>query len=60
MIQVLEMTNVKVTTLTGAVDMDKVHYCERFMELLIDLEVHTVYENRLNIDFAETWEGVIP
>ncbi|XP_015770296.1 PREDICTED: intron-binding protein aquarius-like, partial [Acropora digitifera] len=24
---------------TGAVDMDKVHYCERFMELLIDLEV---------------------
>ena len=54
MIQVLEMTNVKVTTLTGAVDMDKVHYCERFMELLIDLEVHTVYENRLNIDFAET------
>ncbi|XP_067030979.1 RNA helicase aquarius-like [Acropora muricata] len=23
---------------TGAVDMDKVHYCERFMELLIDLE----------------------
>ena len=38
------MTNVKLKTLTGAVDMDKVHYCERFMELLIDLEVHTVYE----------------
>lgn len=48
------MTNVKLKTLTGAVDMDKVHYCERFMELLIDLEVHTVCENRLNINFAAT------
>lgn len=52
MIEVLEMTDVKLTILTGAVDMDKVHYCERFMELLIDLEVLTVYENRLNITFA--------
>lgn len=24
---------------TGSVDMDKVHYCERFLELLVDLEV---------------------
>lgn len=23
----------------GSVDMDKVHYCERFLELLVDLEV---------------------
>ena len=27
--------------LTGTVDMDRVHYCERFLELLVDLEVIT-------------------
>ena len=27
------------STPTGSVDMDKVHYCERFLELLVDLEV---------------------
>ena len=48
------MTDVKLTILAGAVDMDKVHYCERFMELLIDLEVRTIYENRLNVNFAGT------
>ena len=28
--------------LAGAVDMDKVHYCERFLELLVDLEVNMI------------------
>lgn len=26
----------------GSVDMDKVHYCERFLELLVDLEVNLI------------------
>ena len=28
--------------------MDKVHYCERFLELLVDLEVGNIQENVLS------------
>ena len=54
------MTNVKLKTLTGAVDMDKVHYCERFMELLIDLEVHTVHEIINNPSYSRILIGSRP
>ena len=37
---VLVLSNISFyQTPTGSVDMDKVHYCERFLELLVDLEV---------------------
>ena len=32
----------KIIFFAGSVDMDKVHYCERFLELLVDLEVNTM------------------
>lgn len=34
-------------SLSGPVPMEKVHYCERFIELMIDLEVsNTIYKGR--------------
>ena len=41
----------------GSVDMDKVHYCERFLELLVDLEVGNIQEN---YNFCPTYSYCVP
>ena len=37
--------------------MDKVHYCERFLELLVDLEVGNIKEN---YNFCPTYSYCVP